>query len=251
MRICFLGTRSLDPQQESSLGLLLEQGGRRFLLDCGPYTVRSLRGLGLEPQDLDGLYVSHDHADHSGGLPWLVATWLLGGSRKPPSIILGAPHEKLAILDYLKVGYARLFADGNPRRIHLDKGPTAIGDLTIDYIPLKHAVETWGAVVRGDTGALGYFPDCIGAVLLETAASIGKIDSVVISVWGSSDRAEQARTFGFPIAGEAAAAATAMGASRLYVQHLNDPADQDAVSREIAEGFAGQVIFPEPMRWLE
>lgn len=52
-------------------GLLVESGGTRLLVDCGfglRDTEARLARLGLVPADLTGFLVTHEHADHVGGV---------------------------------------------------------------------------------------------------------------------------------------------------------------------------------------
>jgi len=46
--------------------------GQLFLLDCGDGTAHELLRLGLPVAKLKALFVSHMHADHTGGIPQLV-----------------------------------------------------------------------------------------------------------------------------------------------------------------------------------
>ena len=52
-------------------GLVVESGGTRLLLDCG-YSVKEsefrLARLGLAPDDLSAILVTHEHDDHVGGV---------------------------------------------------------------------------------------------------------------------------------------------------------------------------------------
>ena len=50
--------------------MILEGNDQRILIDCGGDVRRSLAALGLKPADIDGVYVSHLHNDHIGGLEW-------------------------------------------------------------------------------------------------------------------------------------------------------------------------------------
>jgi phosphoribosyl 1,2-cyclic phosphodiesterase len=52
-------------------GLLVEAGRSRVLLDCGfsvAETVRRLGRLGVAPETLDAILVTHEHDDHVGGV---------------------------------------------------------------------------------------------------------------------------------------------------------------------------------------
>ena len=59
-----------DPEEPRNrrlrVSLLVESGGKRLLVDCGP----DLRQQLLEAQvaELDALVVTHDHADHCHGI---------------------------------------------------------------------------------------------------------------------------------------------------------------------------------------
>ena len=52
-------------------GLVFESGSTRILLDCGfspRDTQARLARLGIEPSDLNGILVTHEHSDHSAGV---------------------------------------------------------------------------------------------------------------------------------------------------------------------------------------
>src|SRR5262245_63724335 len=43
-----------------------------FLIDCGVTALIGMRRLGLEPNDIDTVFVTHLHGDHFGGLAWFL-----------------------------------------------------------------------------------------------------------------------------------------------------------------------------------
>lgn len=82
MRFASLGSGS------EGNGLVVEAGGTRVLMDCGfglAESVTRLARLGLAPDDLAGIVVTHEHGDHIGGVGRLarkyrLPVWLTAGT---------------------------------------------------------------------------------------------------------------------------------------------------------------------------
>lgn len=95
--------------------LLIEAGATRLLLDCGfgpRETSRRLCRLGLSPNDLSGIVVTHEHSDHITGVFKLAAqhrlsVWMThgtftaaqGGRGERPGTTLIDSHEVFRIGD--------------------------------------------------------------------------------------------------------------------------------------------------------
>ncbi|MHB1143956.1 MAG: MBL fold metallo-hydrolase [Thiobacillus sp.] len=82
MRFACLGSGS------EGNGLVVEAGGTRVLMDCGfglADSVMRLARLGVQPAELAGIVVTHEHSDHIGGVGRLarrhkLPVWLTAGT---------------------------------------------------------------------------------------------------------------------------------------------------------------------------
>lgn len=67
----------------------LDTGKQRFLIDCGATAIIGLNRLGLDPNAVETIFISHLHGDHFAGLVW----WLLHAQhvarRTAPLVITG------------------------------------------------------------------------------------------------------------------------------------------------------------------
>lgn len=139
---------------------LLETGRTRLLVDAGlgkKETYRRLEALGLKVDSLDGILISHEHSDHSGGMAQLARHW-----RAPVYLTEPTLHEvrrnlsetaarKLERVEYVRPG----------QRL-------TIGDIEVSVFHIPHdAVEPVGFTFRSNgckvalVTDLGYLPEVV------------------------------------------------------------------------------------------
>ncbi len=103
-RVLMLGTGTLKPSPKRyGSGVLLDIGGLKLLLDCGPSVVQKLYSAGIDATELDAVFLSHFHVDHTSDLPDLISSYAadrLGNPRKPerPLMLIGPP----GLVDFLE-----------------------------------------------------------------------------------------------------------------------------------------------------
>lgn len=156
MRFASLGSGS------EGNGLVVEAGGTRLLIDCGfspRETTRRLSRIGLEPADLAGILVTHEHSDHTAGV-WGLArrcglpVWITHGT-------LAALRESDADID-TSIGV---------RLIH-GESAFAVGELEVFPFTVPHdAREPVQYVVSDGARRLG--------VLTDTGCSTPHIEDVL------------------------------------------------------------------------
>lgn len=69
MKVTMLGTGTFFATHDrSGPAYLLETDGKKILIDCGPGTLIRLSEVGVKPEDLDYVFITHFHPDHAGDL---------------------------------------------------------------------------------------------------------------------------------------------------------------------------------------
>jgi ribonuclease Z len=101
--LVFLGTSASAPTSgRAPSALLVRRGGERLLFDCGEGTQRQLMRSTLGLPDLEEVFITHFHADHTLGLPGLLKTFALRG-RELPLTVYGPPGLRELLTDLRRV----------------------------------------------------------------------------------------------------------------------------------------------------
>lgn len=70
MKIHTIGCGNAFSSKNFNQSFVIEEDGRRLLIDCGMQTPLALVTAGYKPTDIDDIYISHLHGDHIGGLEY-------------------------------------------------------------------------------------------------------------------------------------------------------------------------------------
>ena len=71
--------------------ILVNHPGGRFLIDCGASAMISIRRFEVDPNSINGVFLTHLHGDHFGGLPFLILAAQLVSRRTAPLFVAGPP----------------------------------------------------------------------------------------------------------------------------------------------------------------
>ncbi len=135
-----IGCSSGMPSGKSSASCyLLEGGGRKYLLDCGDGSASAFVRLGIDPNIISHIFISHMHPDHCMGLPLLVQMMYLQKRISPLEIFLPREAEdgfkRLFYMTYLffeKLGFEISFRG-------IEKGFTfSDGNISISFFQNSH-----------------------------------------------------------------------------------------------------------------
>lgn len=186
-----LGSSNAVPKvDQENTHLYVEAERKKILIDCGDNAMVSLAKIGVDPNTITDLVLTHFHPDHVGSLPlFLIGMWL--EKRTLPLTIHGLEYT----LDRAKAMLG-LFGWTNWTRMYpvdfkvaAENGRSLLvndDDIEISSLPVKHLVPTIGLRVEFSGGpVIVYSCDtepcenlstlAVGAdILLQEAAGPGK-----------------------------------------------------------------------------
>lgn len=148
VEIVMLGTSAAIPTDERmGPSILVKDGwGNHILLDAGEGSQIRLSQIGVSPNSIDVIAITHEHGDHINGLPGLLQSMEIGGRKKPLLII--APESLVEIFSSIEPSETY---DFEVRFLKIDdKGETILrehssGDrLIIKWFPVCHTIEAYG-----------------------------------------------------------------------------------------------------------
>jgi ribonuclease Z len=103
IELTFLGTGSaFSAGRRGNLALLVEAASFRLLVEVGPTIVQQLARVGVKAAEIERLFVSHSHGDHSLGFPIFALNRL---PAPPPLHIYAAASTAAALRGLLALAY--------------------------------------------------------------------------------------------------------------------------------------------------
>jgi len=235
MRITVLGkSPAWQDAGGACSGYLIEGGGARVLLDCGPGVFAKLRSV-VGYVEVDAVVISHLHADHVNDLVTFASALRYGTRREvPPRLIVppGGPD----VLESLCAG-------GSMRPEHIagafaletydPAGTVGIAGLRVRFRPVPHFIPCNAVEVTDGAARFTYSADC------------GPNDALVDFARGTPLLLVEA-TLPTPDEGhltplEAGQHAARAGAARCVLTHFSDQLDSEWVASEGSRGFGAPV----------
>jgi len=160
VKLIFLGTGGARMMMSRQLlatgGIWLCADNFNLLLDPGPGSLVWARKLGLEPENLDGIMVTHRHLDHCGDLNAVTEAMTKGGFHKKGKVFL--PEDAYTSCEAVLFPYLENYIDEVVilKPLHNYR----LKDVTFTCsLPHRHGLETYGAKFEIGNLTLEYIPD--------------------------------------------------------------------------------------------
>lgn len=231
------------PERDTS-GLLITAAGRYTLVDCPGGVVTKLARLGLAPEAVHRIILTHDHVDHIYGLPHLIHALGIGGS--VVTLPVYAPAGTLATVDAVLRAYGLVGPDYPAVAGHsvADEPLTSVIDEEIQIVasPASHPRPTLALRIEEGQSVLGLSSDGLASVEVERLCAGA---DVLLHDCGGVDADRESFGAHHPSAAEAADVASRAGVRRLYLTHLPplDTALEASMLAAARAGFRGSVAL--------
>jgi len=238
-RVITLGTAAAIPDKDHANTYLAVEGEQGFyLIDCGDNPIVRIQRMGLTPERLRGLIITHFHPDHVFGVPILLMdTWILGRTDPLPVYGLQDVIERFeAMMTLFRwQEWPKLFPVPC-RPIPEEVGALVLEDdeFRITSAPVEHLVPTLGLRIENKRSGRVVAYSC----------DTSPCDAVVTLARGADILIHEAAkdTLGHSSAAQAGEIARRAGAARLVLIHYRPaPWKYDRWIEEAAAAFGGPV----------
>jgi len=142
--VALLGTGGMMPLPNRFLtSMLCRIGGSMLMIDCGEGTQVTLKKLGWGFKNIDGIAITHFHADHISGLPGLLLA--IGNAAREKPLRMFGPPGLAGVVKSLRVIVPELpfeidFTEWSREHNSVMLQP----DVEISVTPLSHWVTCFG-----------------------------------------------------------------------------------------------------------
>ena len=245
MKLTVLGSGTAVPDlQRNSAGYLLEENGKRLLIDFGYGNVHQLLRLGITYHDIDRIFFTHNHPDHMCDLiPFLFATKYRLHPRTRDLPIVAGPgfgdyfdRMMQAFNDWLTPETYQV------EIVELDEETRTFDGLTVTSGKVKHIEMSRGfrftdgqgksVVFSGDTDY------CPGIV------ELGRDADLLVLECSTPDDMKVEKHLTPQLCGQIAREA---GCRTLLLSHFYPPCDVPSVREVCQRQFTGNIILADDM----
>ena len=247
-KITILGSGTCVPSiKRSSCSVLMEAGSIKLLFDSGPGTMRRLVEAGVDIFDVDTIFYSHFHPDHTGELvSFIFSSKYSGGTRKGPLTIIGG-EGLAAFYKGLQKVYGRWieFDDGMLNLIELScskKDSMSFNNCLIESIPVNHNDESLAYKITGPGGKSVVYSGDTG--FSENLVLLSKDTDILICESSLPDDYEVAGHLTPSLAGKTASLA---GVKMLVLTHFYPECDEVDIAKECRKTYSGPLILAEDL----
>ena len=253
IRVTVLGSGTCVPSlKRSSCSLLMETGAHKMVFDVGPGTMRRLLEADVEIFDVDFIFLSHFHPDHTGELvPFLFSNKYADGNRRQKPLTLVGGKGIRNLFSALQGIYGKWIAleAGMMNIIELDKGAFdsyAFEGFSVESAPVAHSPESIAyRITTTDNRSVVYSGD---TDFTENLIRLALNADLLIC---ESAFPELLKTEGHLTPSRAGKIAATARVRKLVLTHLYPECDDVDIKKECRQSYSGPIIIAEDLMKVE
>lgn len=247
--VTILGSGTCVPSlKRSSCAVLLEIGETKLLFDSGPGTMHRLLNAGIEIFDIDAIFYSHFHPDHTGELaPFIFATKYPDSNKRKKVLTLVGGNGFINFINRLKSAYKNWLElpENMLRFLELDKSrldSRQFASFSVETMPMNHREESLGYRITDDNGkSIVYSGD---TDTTENLVSLATDADLLICESAMPDSLKVPGHLTPSLAGDMAARAHV---KKLVLTHLYPECDQFDLSAQCRKTYQGPLLIAEDL----
>ncbi len=247
--VTILGSGTCVPSlKRSSCAILLETGQKKLLFDTGPGSMRQLLHAGIEIFDIDAIFLSHFHPDHTGEMvPFIFATKYPDSSRRKTPLTLAGGTGFYNFINELKLVYGDWMSlpEGMLHFLEFDKtGPDkrSFDSFWVETMPMNHREESIGyRITDSDGKSIVYSGDTDST---ENLVSLARGADLLICESAMPDALKVPGHLTPSLAGDMAARAHV---KKLILTHLYPECDHVDLVAQCRKTYQGPLLIAEDL----
>ena len=251
--VTILGSGTCVPSlRRSSCAVLLEIGEAKLLFDSGPGTMHRLLNAGIEIFDIDAIFYSHFHPDHTGELaPFIFATKYPDSNRRNRLLTIIGGNGFINFINGLKAVYGDglELPDGMLRFLELyNNGPDSrkFASFTLETMPMNHREESIGyRITNTDGKSIVYSGD---TDTNENLVSLATGADLLICESAMPDALKVPGHLTPSLAGDMA---TRAQVKKLVLTHLYPECDQVDLAAQCRKTYQGPLLIAEDLMKID
>ncbi len=142
MEVTFLGTGDAFGNGGRHASSILIRGDNfGLLLDCGASILPNMKHLGISPDSVDAVLISHHHGDHVCGVPFLLLEYQYASPNRGPLTIAGPPGTEGIVTRLTALLFPGLDAKPRPYDVVFRELPTEttrLGPAKVTPFQVRH-----------------------------------------------------------------------------------------------------------------
>lgn len=256
-KLIFLGTAAYQTETQETVSFVIENG-KRILFETGPSVIPQLKRAGRDITEIDAIFISHSHCDHSLGFPYYIFMDSIErnmkgkGARVMPLITL--PEIGNFLQEMVNFFYPSMEFSTKIELFEASEKTFksfTIDDCKIITAPVIHSVPTIGVRVEMPDCTIAYSSDTI---YCENVIKLAEnCDLLIHEAFSTSIMKELAANVKHGIAEEAGKVAHEANAKKLALVHKwpIEVIKDKMIIDEAKKFFDGEVFVPQELEELD